>query len=119
MQGSRANLLLVLSSRVRPLVCLLLVACFLYNPFISLIHSSHGLSAHHLTRNRSTVGAGELQNFSPESKAAALNVLSAKCIRETLIAPPVVEFLAVVFAPVRPIFVEFTSNLFFRPPPSA
>jgi hypothetical protein len=93
------------------------MACFLYNPFISLIHSTHGLSVHHLTRNRSTVGAGELQNFSPESKAAALKVLSAERIRETLIAPPVVEFLGVVFTPVRPSFVEFTPNLFFRPPP--
>ena len=51
------------AARLRQIGCLLLVGFFLYNPFISLIHSSNGLTVHHLARNRSTVGAGELQNF--------------------------------------------------------
>jgi hypothetical protein len=100
-------------------VCVLLVGFLLYNPFISLIHSPSGITIHHLTRNRSTVGAGELQNFSPQSKAAAVNVLTVERIGGLLVTPAQVEFpVATDIVPVRSIFQDFSSNLFFRPPPS-
>jgi hypothetical protein len=110
----------VFSFRFRPFVCLLLVGFLLYNPFLALIHSSQGLSVHHLTRNRATVGAGELQNFSLASKVAPVDIFSDECIRELVVMQAETEFpLATDHTPIRAIFQEFSSNLFFRPPPSA
>src|SRR5271157_4969680 len=107
------------SIRFGHVLCVLLVGFLLYNPFLSLVHCSKGLSVHHLSRNRSTVGAGELQDFSPQSKASAVNVLSAECVRELLVAPAKIELpVRVEYPPLRLIFSDFGSNLFFRPPPS-
>jgi len=52
-------------------VCLsvLLIALVLYNPFSALNGSSGHLSYEKLARYRATVGSGELQHFSPVSKA--------------------------------------------------
>ena len=102
---------------LRQFVCLLLVGFFLYNPFVSLINSSNGLSVHQLARNRSTVGAGELQNFSPQSKTAVFDDLSYESIGDLVLAPTHAEFaLPTEFAPL-PLLQDFSSNLFFRPPP--
>jgi hypothetical protein len=101
------------------MACFLLALLFLYNPFISLVHSSHGLSIHHLSRNRSTVGAGELQNFSLQSKTAAVKIFSVLSVGVIPSAPAKVGFpLALDFEPAIPVFQWFTSDLFFRPPPS-
>lgn len=108
------------SIRFRPFVCLLLVGFLLYNPFLSLTHSSRGLSVHQLSRNRATVGAGELQNFSLATKVPPVDILSAECIREIVVVQTETEFpLATDRTPVRELFQEFSSNLYFRPPPSA
>lgn len=107
------------SIRFGHVVCVLLVGFLLYNPFLSLIHSSSGLTVHHLSRHRSTVGAGELQDFSPQSKASAVNVLSAECVRELLVSPAQIELpVRMEYPPLRLVFSDFGSNLFFRPPPS-
>ena len=107
------------SIRFRQVLCLVLVGFFLYNPFMSLIHSYSGITVHHLSRNRATVGAGELQNFSPQSKVAEVNVLSAEALGHLVVMPTEIVFpLATEFVPPGPAPEDFSSNLFFRPPPS-
>jgi hypothetical protein len=46
-------------------LCLLLVALMLYNPFMGLWGSNDGVCYDRLARNRATVGASELQHFTP------------------------------------------------------
>src|SRR5271166_2433709 len=55
-------------SRSLRVVCILLIGLILYNPFLGLIHSPAGLSVDHPPRNRATVGASELQHFSPAAR---------------------------------------------------
>lgn len=63
---------LVLSSRGSDLpgwwqvcLCVALIGLMLYNPFASLCGTNDGLCYDQLARNRATVGASELQHFSP------------------------------------------------------
>jgi len=46
-------------------LCILLIGLMLYNPFAGLIGSSDRLSYDRMARNRATIGASELQHFSP------------------------------------------------------
>jgi hypothetical protein len=99
-------------------LCVLLAALFFYNPFVALSSPAGDLAVHSLARNRSTVGASELQQFSPQ---------------QSLGLQPELFFLGLVAA-LRPVqhtwrpahFVEariaplakLPSNLRFRPPPA-
>jgi len=75
---------------------------------------------HHLSRNRATVGSAELQHFSPVSKEVAADVLLAEHTGEIIAASGGQEFqLATDLARDRVITPDFSSNLWFRPPPSA
>jgi len=110
----------VRSTRLRAIVCLLLAGLLLYNPFLSLVHSSTGLSVRHLARNRATVGSAELQHFSPVSREVAADVLLVERIGEITAISGGREFqLATDLARDRVITPDFSSNLWFRPPPSA
>ena len=46
-------------------VSLLLIALLLYNPFLALASHSDGLTYQALARHRATVGASELDHFTP------------------------------------------------------
>src|SRR5271163_3675702 len=46
-------------------ICLLLVALIIYNPYLAGAESGAGLCVRHSASNRATVGASELQHFSP------------------------------------------------------
>jgi hypothetical protein len=101
-------------------VCLLLAALILYNPFLAGADSVAGLSVRHPASNRATVGASELQHFTPAEKSASLlsgdGLLlfalliphslhpSGQRITTTSIYPAAVQHLA--------------PSLWFRPPPS-
>ncbi len=110
----------VRSPRLQAVVCLLLAGLLLYNPFLPVIHSSTGLSVHHLSRNRATVGAAELQHFSPVSKEVAADALLVERTGEIIATSGGQEFqLAIVLTRDRVISPDFSSSLWFRPPPSA
>jgi hypothetical protein len=101
-------------------VCLLLAGLLLYNPFLSLMHSSTGLSVHPLARNRATVGSAELQPFSPVSRDVAADVLLVERTGEIMGTSGGPEFqLARDLTRDRIITPDHSSNLWFRPPPSA
>jgi len=75
---------------------------------------------HHLARNRATVGSAELQHFSPVSKEVAAGVLLEERSAEiTATSSGQESQLATDLARDRVIAPNFSSNLWFRPPPSA
>src|SRR5277367_5167824 len=57
---------------VRVLVCLLLFGLLIFNPFATLSSASAGLAYQAGPRHRATVGASEMQHFSPIQKDLAL-----------------------------------------------
>lgn len=106
--------------RLDALVCVLIVGFLLYNPFLALLHSPGGLSVQHQSRNRATVGAAELQHFSPVSNELAAGTLPEERCREILAAGSGQEsHLASDLRRDIVITPEFSSNLWFRPPPTA
>jgi len=73
-----------------------------------------------LARNRATVGSAELQHFSPVSREVAADVLLVERIGEITAILGGQEFqLATDLTRDRVITADFSSNLWFRPPPSA
>jgi hypothetical protein len=107
------------SSRRDLFVCLLLAMLLLYNPFIALLHSGGPVSVHHLARNRATVGAAELQQYSPVSGQDAVEV---SIVEESFAIPAGAvrgEFPAAILLVVpRIASIDFSSSLWFRPPPA-
>jgi hypothetical protein len=107
-------------SRSQAVLCLLLVGLLLYNPFLALIHSYSGLSLHRLPRNRATVGASELQHFSPVTSTLAAELQAVKSIGVEVPVLGEKEFpLAAVDSHSAMMRRDFASNLWFRPPPTA
>lgn len=107
-------------TRFSALVCVLIVGFLLYNPFFALLHSPGGLTVQHQARNRATVGAGEMQHFSPVSNELAAGILPEERCSEILAAAGGQE--SHLASDLRRDFVltpEFSSNLWFRPPPTA
>jgi hypothetical protein len=73
--------------RFRVWMCVLLAALILYNPFSALCFS-HGLvEVHTLQRNRATVGASELQHFSPVQDGKQQVDLNLESNREEIAVP--------------------------------
>ena len=106
--------------RLDALVCVLIVGFLLYNPFLALLHSPGGLSVQHQARNRATVGAAEMQHFSPVSNELAASTLPEERCHEILAAGGGQEsHLASDLSRDVVITPEFSSNLWFRPPPTA
>lgn len=101
-------------------VYLVLAGLLLYNPFLALIHSHTGLSMQDLPRNRATVGSSELQHFSPVTNALTADIVAARCMGNIVPVLQEKEFhLAIDATPSTVILRDFSSNLWFRPPPSA
>jgi hypothetical protein len=97
----------------------LLAALLLYNPFAALCVSHGGTEVHTLQRNRASVGASELQHFSPVQdgiQQADLN-LESNCEE---VAAPADSFVARGFE--REVEVpqsDIVSRVWSRPPPLA
>ncbi len=107
-------------SRWQTVACFLLIAFLLYNPFVALLHAHDGLSVHQLSRNRATVGASELQHFSPVSNASVVDPLVAESLAKILPVPADSESPLVMDGATFPVLrPDFSSNLWFRPPPAA
>jgi hypothetical protein len=101
------------------LLCLVLIGLMLYNPFVGLWGSNDGLCYDHLARNRATVGASELQHFSPVTN-------STNSQTELDIDVPAIGLLQIVTEEVsredlQEVIlpqIEFCTSLWNRPPPS-
>ncbi|HWY05976.1 MAG TPA: hypothetical protein VNY24_03900, partial [Candidatus Acidoferrales bacterium] len=68
-------------------ICLLLAALILYNPFAALCYSHGPIEVHTLQRNRATVGASELQHFSPVQDEIQKADIDLEANREELAVP--------------------------------
>jgi hypothetical protein len=100
-------------------MCFCLALFLLYNPFMAATSSPGGLNVRHPASNRATVGASELQHFSPADGRDKLSAPAAAAV------PPFASFSEVpsqafeLFPQaVIPPQQFFVSNLWFRPPPA-
>jgi hypothetical protein len=105
--------------RWQSLACFCLALFLLYNPYMAAPGSTNGLTVRHPASNRATVGASELQHFSPANGRDELST-PASAVVEALASFPVVstqdfESFPQVASPAQQFF---GSSLWFRPPPS-
>jgi|SRR3974390_1942895 len=99
-------------------VCVLLIGLVLYNPFAGLFGSTAGLSYDHLARNRATVGASELQHFSPVTNSTGQTTLDVDVLARDLMLVLREKYQSTDLQEVFPPQTEFTAQLWNRPPPS-
>lgn len=100
-------------------VSLLLIALLLYNPFLALIGHSDGLTYQALARHRATVGASELDHFSPvQGDNAQLEAIVEETFQR-LTADKKELPTPVLQDPTVPKPVELIASVWFRPPPAA
>lgn len=99
-------------------VAVLLIGFLLYNPFLALMSHSDGLAYQAMARHRATVGASELQHYSPvQGESAQLEAIVGEVFAglqpENHRYPahrPQDEALAQR--------VELIASIWFRPPPT-
>ena len=100
-------------------LCVFLIALVAYNPFFGLHGLPDGFSYDTLARNRASVGASELQHFSPVSNPdpapAPLTTdlpgaEPAPCVQEGRSGRDPFEF--------HPLEPALLAGVWFRPPPS-
>ena len=91
----------------------------LYNPFLAASSSTYGLNVRHPASNRATVGASELQHFSPADGRDKLSIPATAAVE------PLASFSEASSQPfelfpqvVSPSQQFFGSSLWFRPPPA-
>ena len=102
----------------RGAVCLLLAALFLYNPFLNMVASANGLAVAHRDSNRSTVGSGEFQHFTPtDSQDSAVPEISVPLFFHLDAPVSIVSYVPRFDVP--PIVQRILlAELWFRPPPA-
>lgn len=99
-------------------LCALLIGLVLYNPFLLLTGQSDGLAYHSLARHRATVGASEMQHFSPiQSENAPPEVIVEKAVIQ-VVAPKNEYPSSIVEEEILLRQPELVANIWFRPPPS-
>ena len=104
---------------LRVWTCVLLAALILYNPFAALCFSHGTIEVHTLQRNRASVGASELQHFSPVQDGKQQTDLNLEANCEEL-AVPAETFVARGFE--REVEIPQSAIVFevwSRPPPLA
>jgi hypothetical protein len=101
-------------------ICLFLAFFLLYNPFFAAPRSGIGLEVCRPASHRATVGASELQHFSPADGWGCLPAVSSTEAEVVLTLPDVsAQYLLV--PPLLPHFSRqfFGPGLWFRPPPAS
>jgi hypothetical protein len=104
---------------LRICVALLLIGLLLYNPFLGLLGHQNGLAYQQLQRHRATVGASELQHFSPiQSDRAQPEIVLAELFLNAVAAAQ--KFSGHQFqTEALPPRLELVDSIWFRPPPAA
>jgi hypothetical protein len=99
-------------------LCLLLAALIIYNPFLAGAGSGAGLCVEHSASNRATVGASELQQFSPINGQKTLAIAAVSLLQQFD------RLLSIASEPhegpvkeVLPAVQYLPASLWFRPPP--
>jgi hypothetical protein len=104
------------------LTCVLLAGLFLYNPFLGAARSSGTLTVRHPASYRATVGASELEQFTPPGDAAVASLPDIKDACELLPLLAAADCPQNRYAEFDELAVTpqtgFSSSLWFRPPPT-
>jgi hypothetical protein len=108
-----------LAPRWQIALCLLLTALVIYNPYLAGAESGPGLCVRHSASNRATVGASELQHFSPINSRSILATA-------TVVVFQLFDGLLNIASqphertekPVLPAIQHLPASLWFRPPPA-
>jgi hypothetical protein len=104
--------------RWRAWVCFCLALFLLYNPYMAAPSSTDGINVRHPASNRATVGASELQHFSPADGRNKISIHAIAAVESLASFPEVsseaFEFFLQVVSPRQQFF---GSGLRFRPPP--
>jgi hypothetical protein len=103
---------------MRVLVCVLLGAVLLSNPFLNLFRSPGDISVRHPVSKRATIASSELQHFSPVSGSASPELSTAEAVIEkvsTRVEWPVQSTSSDQVLRNAP--PELSASLWFRPPP--
>jgi hypothetical protein len=100
-------------------ICVCLALFLLYNPYMAAPGSAGGLSFCHPASNRATVGASELQHFSPADGKDKLSPPAVVPVEPFLLLPALssqtFELPPQIDSPAQQFF---GSSLWFRPPPA-
>jgi len=104
---------------LRVWMCVLLAALILYNPFAALCFSHGTIEVHTLQRNRASVGASELQHFSPVQDDIPQVDVNLEANREELMAPAGTYVARGFEREVELPQSEIVSKVWSRPPPLA
>jgi hypothetical protein len=97
----------------------LLAALLLYNPFATLYYSHDTIEVHTLQRNRASVGASELQHFSPVQDDIPQADLNLESSRDE-VAVPAGSYVARGFEREAEVpQSDIVSKVWSRPPPLA
>ena len=100
-------------------ICVLLAALLLYNPFAALYYSHDTIEVHTLQRNRASVGASELQHFSPVQDDIPQADLNLESSRDE-VAVPAGSYVARGFEREAEVPQSvIVSKVWSRPPPLA
>ena len=100
------------------LVCLVLAALLLYNPFFAAPRSGRSLEVCHPASHRATVGASELEHFSPAGGWGSLAAFDTWQAEFALPDPDISVPRFLVSASSTPFPRPFfPPGLWFRPPP--
>jgi hypothetical protein len=106
---------------LRALLCPILVISFLYNPYLTARVATDGPNVRHPFSHRATVGASELEKYSPVVAANAYPGLELSFVR----ALPVVADCRLTFFLAVPSSGQpqnrrspFQGAIWFRPPPT-
>lgn len=110
----------VVALRRQQWICFLLALFLLYNPFFGLPHSGNGLEVCRPASHRATVGASEMQHFTPtDGWGCFLTAAVAQMEIAVALPIPVADISLVSFVVVRLPQQFFGPGLWFRPPPAS
>ena len=107
-------------ARWRAGVCLALIALFLYNPFFTILSSSHEVSVRHALSCRATVASSELRRCALEPAKPLLPELTAAIFCVAILMSSSNDVGAVQGRDaVAAVSLVPCDSVWFRPPPSA
>jgi hypothetical protein len=107
-------------ARKRAAVCLVLVAVLLYNPFFTVLGTSHGLSVKHPLSYRATVAGSELRRCTVEPVDPLIPELTAALLHAAVLLAPTHEVTFVQPCDTAGLVSQAPcDSIWFRPPPSA
>jgi hypothetical protein len=99
-------------------ISVLLIGLVLYNPFLALANHSDGLTYQASARHRATVGASEMQHYTPvRGENAQLGITVEQVFTELVVEnneSPSHTFQEATL----PQRLELTASVWFRPPPT-